>query len=439
LPQYPESPARGFPIANGINSVRPLPGSFGRRTGHVIVGNGRGFRASSAFDNRAAAVVELRCRCGARISDIAAGESVNVVIPEIGRRSMKLFKCQNCQQVLYFENTTCEKCGHRLGYLPDVEQLSAVAPDGRNWSVLATPHLQYRFCVNWEQNACNWMVDAEACEPYCRACRHNRTIADISNPENHRKWQRIEEAKRRLFYSLIKLKLPLPTPASGDPEPLVFDFLADPPSGPKVMTGHNNGVITISLAEADDVTRASARASVGELYRTLLGHFRHEVGHYYWDKLVRDTAETEAFRAVFGDERVDYGEALSRYYERGAPAGWQKCFVSSYATMHPWEDWAETWAHYLHIVDTLEIAGAFGIRVDPDIVDDPTLETEISFDPYCAGSVTRLVDAWLPLTYAVNSLNRSMGQPDLYPFVIPPQVVEKMSYIHALVHRRREG
>ncbi len=340
---------------------------------------------------------------------------------------MQLFKCQSCQQVLYFENTTCEKCGHRLGYLPEIGQLSAVEPDGPNWAALANPQSRYRFCANWEQNACNWMVDAEAAERHCGACRHNRTIPDTSTPENLLNWQKIEEAKRRLIYSLIKLKLPLPTPASGDPEPLVFDFLADPPSGPKVMTGHDSGVVTISLAEADDATRESARASMGELYRTLLGHFRHEVGHYYWDKLSRDGGDTNAFRAMFGDERADYGEALSRHYEQGAPMGWQDKFVSSYATMHPWEDWAETWAHYLHIVDTLEMAAAFGIRIDPGIADDPALETEISFDPHRVGSVGMLVDAWLPLTYAINCLNRSMGQPDLYPFVIPPAVVKKMS------------
>lgn len=352
---------------------------------------------------------------------------------------MKLFKCQGCQQVLYFENTRCERCGRRLGYLPDIRQLSAVEPDGQNWRALITPELRYRFCVNWEQNACNWMVDAGSGEPYCRACRHNRTVPDLSNPENYRNWQKIEEAKRRLFYSLVMLDLPVSTPASGDPEPLVFDFLADLPSGPKVMTGHNNGVITVALDEADDATRESARASMGELYRTLLGHFRHEVGHYYWDRLVRDSEESEAFRAVFGDERADYGEALARHYAQGPPPGWQESFVSSYATMHPWEDWAETWAHYLHIVDTLETAGAFGIKVDPDIVDNPALETEVSFDPYRVRSVGELVDAWLPLTYAVNCLNRSMGQPDLYPFVIRPMVVEKMSYIHALVHRQRKG
>ncbi len=281
------------------------------------------------------------------------------------------------------------------------------------------------------------MVDAEAGERYCRACRHNRTIPDISVPENHRDWQKIEEAKRRLFYSLIKLGLPLPTPDSGDPEPLVFEFLADPPTGPRVLTGHDNGTITISLAEADDAAREAARERMGELYRTLLGHFRHEVGHFYWDRLVRDGGDLEAFREVFGDERADYGQALERHYQQGAPEGWQQGFVSSYATMHPWEDWAETWAHYLHIVDTLEMAGAFGISIDPEIADDPALETEIAFDPHRVRSVKTLIRAWLPLTYAVNCLNRSMGQADLYPFVIPQPVIEKMAYIHDLVHRPR--
>ncbi|WP_068090095.1 zinc-binding metallopeptidase family protein [Novosphingobium rosa] len=348
---------------------------------------------------------------------------------------MQLFQCQSCGQVLYFENTACVKCGHRLGYLPDRGRMSAVEPDGAEWIALANPQTRYRFCANWEQNACNWMVDAAQDQPFCIACQHNRTIPDLSLPDNRANWQKIEEAKRRLFYTLIKLRLPMPTVASGDPEPLVFDFPASA-NGEKVMTGHDNGVITIALEEADDVARESARASMGELYRTLLGHFRHEVGHYYWDRLVRDGGELESFRALFGDERLDYGEALQRHYDQGAPAGWQQEFVSAYATMHPWEDWAETWAHYLHIIDTLEMAGAFGIRIEPRIDHDPELETEIAFDPHQDVPVERLIDAWLPLTYAVNCLNRSMGQGDLYPFVIPPRVVEKMAYIHRLIHAR---
>jgi hypothetical protein len=349
---------------------------------------------------------------------------------------MKLFKCQACGQLLYFENDHCERCGHRLGYLPEQGELTAVEPAGANWMALGDRGRQYRFCANWEANACNWLVPTDGERKFCLACEHNRTIPDISDPERHRLWQKLEEAKRRLFYSLVKLNLPIPTEASGDPEPLVFDFLADPPvpGAPKVVTGHDSGLITISLAEADDAERERLRANMREPYRTLLGHFRHEVGHYYWDRLVRDGGRLDSFRTFFGDERADYVEALNGYYGRGAPAAWQSGYVSAYATAHPWEDWAETWAHYLHIVDTLEMAGAFGIRVRPEVVDDPELDSQIDFDPYRAQRFDRVIDAWLPLSYAVNSLNRSMGQPDLYPFIIVPAVVEKLSYIHELVH-----
>jgi len=350
---------------------------------------------------------------------------------------MKLFKCQSCGQMLYFENVLCESCGHRLGYLPDIGLLSFVMEDGPSWIAAANPDFRYRFCENWEAYACNWMVPADCNQAFCIACQHNRKIPDISEPENHRLWQKLELAKRRLFYSLIKLRLPMPTEASGDSEPLVFQFLAE--TGTPVITGHDNGVITISLAEADDAEREKARTQMGEPYRTLLGHFRHEVGHYYWDKLVRDGGTLDSFRALFGDEREDYQKALKRHYAKGIDnrskdSSWQQGFVSSYATAHPWEDWAETWAHYLHIVDTLEMAAAFGIRVSPEVTDDPDLETEIDFDPHRVRTIATLIDAWLPLAFAVNSLNRSMGQPDLYPFVLAPRAIEKLGYVHDLIH-----
>ena len=354
---------------------------------------------------------------------------------------MKLFKCQNCGQMLYFENSSCESCGRRVGYLSDIGTLSSVVEDGSNWIAAANTATPYRFCANWEAYACNWMVRADGASPFCVACEHNRTIPDISDPEKHRLWQKLELAKRRLFYSLIKLDLPMPTEASGDPEPLAFQFLAEPESPDakpedKVMTGHDNGVITIALAEADDAVREKVRMRLGEAYRTLLGHFRHEVGHYYWDKLVRDGGHLDSCRALFGDDREDYQEAIKRHYakEDDGTQSWQQGFVSSYATMHPWEDWAETWAHYLHIVDTLEMAAAFGIKVRPNVSDDPELEAAIDFDPHQARDVQTLIDAWLPLAYAVNSLNRSMGQPDLYPFVLAPRAIEKLGYVHKLIH-----
>jgi hypothetical protein len=278
------------------------------------------------------------------------------------------------------------------------------------------------------------MVAADGGERYCRACRHNRTIPDISDPLRHRLWQKIEDAKRRLFYSLIRLDLPTPTVASGDPEPLLFDFLAEPEAdGLHVVTGHNSGLITISLSEADDAARERIRAQMGEPYRTLLGHFRHEVGHFYWDRLVRDTPAIDACRGLFGDERADYGAALQRHYAAGPPADWMASYVSAYATSHAWEDWAETFAHYLHIVDTLEMGRAVGLRVSLEKRAQPTA---IAFDPYSAGDVGELIDAWVPVSIAANSLNRAMGQPDLYPFVLSPAVIGKLGLVHALVHRR---
>lgn len=350
---------------------------------------------------------------------------------------MQIFQCQSCAQRLYFENTLCERCGHTLGYLPDAGVLSAVEADGAEWVALARPNSRYRFCRNWEDRGCNWMVDVADGHEYCAACQHNRTIPDISLPAHRQNWRKIESAKRRLIYSLIRLGLPHPTLGDGDPEPLVFDFLADPPAGPQVLTGHDNGVITIALKEADDGRREAARALLGELYRTLLGHFRHEVGHYYWDKLVRDRGAFESFRAVFGDERADYGAALARHYRQGAPEDWREGFVSAYATMHPWEDWAETWAHYLHIVDALEMAGAFGISVNPEVGDEAGIETKVAFDPYRVPDVETLIDAWLPLTYAINSLSRTMGAPDLYPFMISPAVMEKLRFIHRVIAQGR--
>lgn len=349
---------------------------------------------------------------------------------------MQIFPCQSCGQVLYFENMACVSCGHQLGYLPDRGLLSAVEPDGANWIALANPQARYRFCANWEQTACNWMVDADEDEPFCIACQHNRTIPDLLIPDNRADWQKVEEAKRRLFYSLIKLRLPIPTLAQRAPEPLVFDFLAEGPDHKPVLTGHDNGTITIALKEANDATREATRLSLGEGYRTVLGHFRHEVGHYYWDMLVRDDeAELQSFRALFGDDRQDYGEAMQRHYGEGAKGDWQQNYVSAYATMHPWEDWAETWAHYMHIVDTLEMASAFGISIEPEIGEGRDLDTAIAFDPHQPVPMERLIKAWLPLTYAVNCLNRSMGQPDLYPFILPQPVIDKMAYIHRLIHR----
>lgn len=359
---------------------------------------------------------------------------------------MKLFECRACGQPLYFENSRCESCGRRLGCLPSIQEISALEPEevGR-WRALALPDTPFRFCANAEHAACNWLISIEENNLYCRACRHNRTVPDLSKEQSLKRWRSLEFAKRRLFYTLLKLDLPLATRAD-DPQGLAFDFLADPavnsPNALSILTGHDNGLITINIAEADDAERERRRHSMGEPYRTLLGHFRHEIGHYFWNVLIRDDPGLERFRQIFGDERRDYGEALQAHYTNGPKKNWQEEFVSAYAASHPWEDFAETWAHYLHIVDTLETANAFGLKVGPRIGHGREMATDIDFDPHRETDLNRLITAWLPLTFAVNSLNRSMGQPDLYPFVLAPAVIAKLAFIHERIHAwsgRRQG
>jgi hypothetical protein len=199
------------------------------------------------------------------------------------------------------------------------------------------------------------------------------------------------------------------------------------------MTGHDEGLITLALAEADDAERERRRTAMGEPYRTLLGHFRHEVGHYYWNILVRDAGRLEGFRAAFGDERPDYGEALQAHYAKGQNDAWRGEYISHYAAAHPWEDWAESWAHYMHIQDSLEMAESFGLDIRPRLDTTGEMTARIRLDPYRERDFGRILAAWTPVTVAMNSMNRCMGVPDAYPFVMTEAVVAKLRHIHGLV------
>jgi hypothetical protein len=357
---------------------------------------------------------------------------------------MKLFKCTHCGQVLYFENSKCEQCGYVLGFSDETLELTPIVYfENGNYKIYGdNSGKRYRYCKNNEYNVCNWLVPAEDESAFCTACKLNRTIPNISKIEYRQQWTSIERAKHRLVYSLLKMKLPVVS-KSADPERgLSFDFIADEKveGQPKVLTGHSEGLITINIAEADDIEREMARKAMDEVYRTVLGHFRHEVGHYYWDLLIDNTPYLNQCRQLFGDDRKDYGEALKEHYEKGVPPDWRNEFISAYATTHPWEDWAETWAHYLHIIDTLQTAFSFGVSIHPKVADNSShIDADIKVDPYQIEDFNEIFKLWLPLSFALNSLNRSMGLHDLYPFVIPPKVIDKLSFIHNVCYNSRQN
>ena len=274
---------------------------------------------------------------------------------------------------------------------------------------------------------------AEHTDAFCVACKHNRTIPDLSAPENLLQWRKMELAKAPPVLYRAKAS-PAARHRPGRPE-RVGVRLPSPSLGQAdatVLTGHAGGLITLNLTEADDPERERQR-KMGELYRTVLGHFRHEIAHYFWDRLVANGLRFGRIPQLFGDEQLDYTAALQRITPTARRPIGPSNFVSAYASTHPWEDFAETWAHYFHIVDTLETAGAFGLSVRPRVAKGNDLAAKVDFDPH-HGDMDRLVEAWLPLTFAVNSINRSMGLSDLYPFVLSPAVVSKLGFVHERIH-----
>ncbi len=335
---------------------------------------------------------------------------------------MRDLQCPNCHRRVYFDNIRCLACGTTIGFQPEAFSMVPVPSlDGVETVVR---------CANAGLVGCNWVVPVAASGSLCRSCTLTRTRPPDDDGQAHESFVEAEAAKRRLVAQLLDLGLPIVS-YQHDEEGLAFDLLSS--RFDQVMIGHEDGLITMDLAETDDAYRERVRMDLGEAYRTVLGHFRHEVGHYYWMVLVRDGGHIDEFRDLFGDERADYGDALSSHYGGSGPSGWEDHYVSAYATMHPWEDFAETFAHYLHLRDTLQTASEMGVTVhDPG---DGTGDV-----PAHAGDDTpfgQLVREWIALAAALNALNRSMGADDLYPFVLAPAVIDKLAHVDGLVRRAR--
>jgi hypothetical protein len=349
-----------------------------------------------------------------------------------------------CSRAIFFGNNHCLNCDTPLGYEPHLGKVFSLAPGSApdTWQLAGSDvpenhYTVYRRCANSITAAgCNWLIESGDTNPYCLSCRLNRIIPDVSNPENAVLWRRIEEAKRRVISAVIALGLPLASRVSEDQQHgLAFDFLRSPMNGPRVLTGHANGLITLNIEEADDVKREQIRTSMHEPYRTLVGHFRHEIGHYYWDLLVANTHWLHGFRALFGDERADYDAAVRKNHAHGPELGWPKRYVSGYASIHPWEDWAETWAHYMHMVDTLGTAMSFGIKPESIAMPFDCFGPDALCDSQRAdsGRFLSFLNSWLKLTAVMNELCRSMGQPDFYPFALPRAAVTKLHFVHLVV------
>ena len=323
---------------------------------------------------------------------------------------VRAFACPHCGNLVFFENTICLRCSTRLRFDPERFELVAASADSS------------RDCANLELAGCNWV----ALNPraLCRCCRLTRTRPSDDDAAGLAGFIVAERAKRRAIAQLLELGLP-----DLERGTLAFDLLSS--QREPVTTGHADGVITIDLAEGDDARREARRIELGEAYRTMLGHLRHELGHFAQPRLLTGDADWEAARALFGDDRADYAAALERHYAQGPPVDWQQRHVSAYAAMHPWEDWAETFAHYLHLQDTVQTAAAFGVRLDGADIGGAggTLRALPPSEPEEEG-FAEVLAAWLPLSTVLNAISRAVGRDDLYPFTLAPPVIRKLAFVH---------
>jgi hypothetical protein len=333
---------------------------------------------------------------------------------------VRAFQCEVCLAELFFENSVCVTCGSAVGYSPEHGTMLAVSAERP-------------ICANLDRCGCNWIADPSSAVGLCFSCRLTRTRPADGDTMGLSQYWVAEAAKRRLVFGLDELELPIKIRDGS--VGLAFDLLSS--SHSKIMTGHQNGVITLDLAESNDAHREALRETMDEPYRTVLGHFRHEIGHYYCEMLALSPDRREEFRALFGDEAASYEEALQRHYSGGADRDWQDGFISAYATMHPLEDFAEVFAHFLHIADTLQTAAEFGLMSQLDQGSDASSLQRISAKPRVGLLQTPMAEViariWLPLTKGLNQINRSMGKPDLYPFVLAAPVIAKLGFVRDLV------
>lgn len=340
---------------------------------------------------------------------------------------MKAFACK-CGNTIYFDSTLCLRCGEAVGFLLDGGTLHPITGDVAEWNGKKVTR-----CANWAKGFCNWYAEGEI-ESLCESCVLTRVIPDLSVKQNAEKLASVESAKRRLIANLNSLGLSVWSKDADPVTGLAFEVKA-PIGDERVMTGHDNGVITLNLNEADPVLREKTRCEMGESYRTILGHLRHEIGHYFFDRLIAEGGRQSEFRELFGDERQDYSEALQRHYANGPVPNWWEQYISPYAASHPWEDWAETWAHYLHAYAATETARLYQFGQRPG-------DVESGVEAFMQGSLERkdfdaFLAQWDSLAVSINELNRSLGVTEPYPFQWSAAVAEKLFFVHCTIRAKQ--
>lgn len=362
---------------------------------------------------------------------------------------MQTYTCQ-CGNRLFFENSRCMQCQSETGFLSDQLRLVPItAQDAVFWTSEQVPQQRYRKCRHFmTDQVCNWMIpEYETDEEFCISCRLNKIIPDLSQPANLRRWFRMERAKRRTLYNLFRIGLRITDHKTDPARGLAFQFMDDVREYDpythemvryeRIMTGHDTGTITINIQEADHSHREAVRENMNEPYRTPVGHVRHEVGHFFWDKLIAGSGYLDRFRELFGNEQADYQQSLQQYYQNGPALDWKETFISAYASAHPWEDWAETWAHYLHITDTMETANDFALSIEGRTLLAPLgVESESGVTPpkyLTATGFDEMLTDWMRLTITLNALNRSMGLRDAYPFAVSTVVGDKLRFVHQVI------
>lgn len=347
---------------------------------------------------------------------------------------VRAFACPVCNHFTAFEAAQCRHCGSDVGLHPPTRTMLAVVDgaataEGQRW-VRCTQHATL---------GCNWLApDAQesAGRGRCLADSLIRREPDAADTIAREKLAPTAVSLRRLVYQLLDLGLPV-DPFWRREGGLAFDLISSRSENERVVIGHAGGVITIDLVESLDDYRESLRVRLGEPYRTMLGHFRHEVGHYYQNVLV-ETGDGAArylddCRALFGDERVSYADELARHYTFGAPDDWARNYISEYATMHPWEDFAECFAHYLHITDTIDTSREAGMVLLADRVRFSAPGDIVPLQSYTGVPIERMLSDWRWLSLFFNRVNTAMGKDPLYPFDIPAPVVAKLGFVHRVV------